>query len=521
VSRARIAFGALLALITGMGAAPAAAVEPPALPHPQLEALDPAVREQLGELRRQVDSLLAEAPDSPEALAALALLAETYLAYDFVQAAEAALEMTLDQGFQPFRSAYLLGYARERLGSFAEAAVALRRAIGERPRDAPALVRLGKVLLAGIAPEEAPPLFEQALAADPDCVAARYGLGEAARIEGDDAAAAAHYRAALERRPELTQARYALALALRRQGRVEGAAAEMARVDLERVRLSGDSWEGCADPLLADVAGLATGASAYVLRGAIAYFQGDLDREISEYSRAVEANPEDHIARKSLAAAHFRKGDSAEALRHYRETVRLEPADATYRYDLGQIYHYRGGLDEAEAQYREAVRLNPNFEEPRLRLAEMALARRAPEAAVEEARGALAVNPASVVARTLLAQALLLAGRQQEAAEELGRLLDEAPPQDPRQRLELASLTLLMGDAERAESHLRAVAEQRNATAEIRALARFRLGLIQLGRGLHEAAIATIREALELDPDLPEGREALAAAQEALAAETD
>ena len=125
------------------------------------------------------------------------------------------------------------------------------------------------------------------------------------------------------------------------------------------------------------------------------------------------------------------------------------------------------------------------------------------------------------MARTLLAQALLLAGRQQEAAEELGRLLDEAPPQDPRQRLELASLTLLMGDAERAESHLRAVAEQRDATTEIRALARFRLGLIQLGRGLHEAAIATIREALELDPDLPEGREALAAAQQALAAETD
>ena len=68
-----------------------------------------------------------------------------------------------------------------------------------------------------------------------------------------------------------------------------------------------------------------------------------------------------------------------------------------------------------------------------------------------------------------------------------------------------------MGDADRAEVHLRAIAQDQKAASEVRALARFRLGLIQLGRGFPAAAIAAIEEALELDPELPEGRQALAA----------
>jgi tetratricopeptide (TPR) repeat protein len=524
VSGGRAVLAIILVLVAGAAgtlvAGTVVAGDLPPVAHPDLEALDPAVREQLGQLRAQVDALFADAPASQEAVAALALLAEAYLAYDFLEAAEAGLQASLDRGFRPFRSAYLLGYVQESQGRLSEAAATLRRALAVRPRDAASLVRLGKVLLGGIAPQEAPPLFERALAADPECAAASYGLGEAARMRGDHEAAVSHFQAALERRPGLTQARYALALALRRVGDVEAAAAEMEQVDLERVLVSGGNWEGCADPVLNEVSSLATSASAYVMRGAIAFFQGDVEREIAEYGKAVAANPEDAIARKSLAAALFRQGAVEAALEQFLEAVRLEPTDATYRYDLGQIQRARGALDEAEAQYREAVRLNPRFAEPLLRLAELALERRAAEPALEHSRRLLEIDPANALARTLLAKALLLANRPDEAVAELGRLLDDHPPEDPRQHLELASMTLLMGDAERAETHLRAIADQPDAAPEIRALARFRLGLLQLGLGDPEAAIATIEQALELDPDLPEGREALAAARQALADST-
>jgi tetratricopeptide (TPR) repeat protein len=199
--------GALI--LTSTLALGATTVNVRALPRPHLESLEPAVREQLGELRDEVDRLLGAADATDQATAsALALLAETYLAYDFVEPATAALEAVRELSRRTFRVPYLLGYAYERRGMLDESVEALEDAIEVQPEDAPALVRLGKVLLSQFSLDKAPPFFYRALAADPTCVAARYGLGEASRLRGQYEAAILHYRKALEEQPSLTQAQY-------------------------------------------------------------------------------------------------------------------------------------------------------------------------------------------------------------------------------------------------------------------------------------------------------------------------
>jgi Flp pilus assembly protein TadD len=247
------------------------------------------------------------------------------------------------------------------------------------------------------------------------------------------------------------------------------------------------------------------------MRAALAYIQGDTALEIEHYRTALAADSEDHLAHKSLAAALFRNGETDLAIRHFREATRIRPDEPTYHYDLAQVLSSRGAVRKAQDLYLKAVELDPGFKEAHLRLAELAVRETRWNDAETSCRLILSLDPLDQKARACLANALLRLERVEEAVLELGQLLDDHPPEDPVDRLDSASKLLLAGDVDRAERHLRAITEM-DAPAAVRALAMLRIGLVQLGRGQPELAAETIRAALTIDPDLPEGNEALAAA---------
>ncbi len=461
-----VIIGVTLALPTVLAVADNAEI-----PSLDLSRVDPAVRAQLAEHRSRLDALLAgEDAAEQEALAeALFGMGQLYLAYDYVEAGVACLEAAHQRRPEDADVLYLLGYGYDRQGRRPESAGAFEKSLALAPDRPIARLRLGNLKLALGEPEAAGEQFERAHAADATCVGALYGLGEIARRSRDDQAAADYFTRALERAPDATQVRYSLGLTLRRLGRLEEAEAHLEQADWRRLNFGG--WLGCADPLVARLAEITTGAPAHLLRAAQAGFKGLPEVEVAEYKKAVAANPGDAVARANLGTVLYDRGDLEGAAEQYRQAVRLDPDSAGYRHDLGQILLELGSPGEATALLQAAVELNPRLKDAHLKLAEIHLRAGRFNEAAEHCRGVIAVDPLHRKARVQLAMSLFRLGRRGEAISELGRLMDDHPPEDPAERLQLATMLAQLGDPARAMRHFTAVAES-DAPAAVRAQAR-------------------------------------------------
>jgi tetratricopeptide (TPR) repeat protein len=84
----------------------------------------------------------------------------------------------------------------------------------------------------------------------------------------------------------------------------------------------------------------------WFLLGTYAERAGDLERALSEYGRAMKADPADYRPVLSRGNVHFTEGDYGEAIRDYTEAAKLNPkaADAFYNLSLakGEAYDFDG-----------------------------------------------------------------------------------------------------------------------------------------------------------------------------------
>ncbi len=494
----------------------------PEIPRLDLSRVDPAVRAQLIQKRQQLDALIAreaaaegQEQPPPGLVEALAHMGRLYLAYDYLQAGVACLRAAhLRQPGNP-DFLYLLGYAYDRQGRRPEAIDAFESSLATLPackgdtcvaRGPVTHLRQGNLLLALHQPEAAAAQFEHAYRADATCVGALYGKGEVARRSRNNEAAAEYFQQALDKAPDATPVRYSLGLTLRRLGRLEEAEGHLRQADWKRLNFG--RWLGCADPLVAQLTELTTGAPAHLLRAAQAAFKGFPEIEVAEYRKAVAANPDDAVARANMGTVLYDRGDLAGAAEHYRQAVRLAGDSASYRHDLGQILLELGSVQEAVALLQSAVELNPRFKDAHLKLAGIHLRAGRFKEAVGHCRGVIAVDPLHRQARVQLAMALLRLGNRDEAILELGRLMDDHPPEDPGERLQLATLLAQLGDPGRAMQHFTAVSKL-DAEPMIKAMALTRIGQVEMQRGRIPSAIESFRAALKLAPELKEAQAAL------------
>jgi spermidine synthase len=118
-----------------------------------------------------------------------------------LRGAEGAYRNALDRNTRNVSARINLGSTLARLKDYAGAETELRRALEQRPEDLRALLLLGNVLILRD-PRAAEQEYRKAIAAHPDAAQPWFLLGESLRKQGDDAAAAAAYDAALERDPK-------------------------------------------------------------------------------------------------------------------------------------------------------------------------------------------------------------------------------------------------------------------------------------------------------------------------------
>jgi protein O-mannosyl-transferase len=217
------------------------------------------------------------------------------------------------------------------------------------------------------------------------------------------------------------------------------------------------------------VVALATVATASCL--VLTWFQvGYWQDDISLYQHAIDAVPDNYLARFNLASDLEARGRTDEAVAQLRAAVRVRPLYVPARAELGQLLALQGHPDEALQELETAVRQRPDDAVTRFRLGSVLGSVGRPKDAAAEFSEVVRRQPDNADAHFNLGIALAQLGFLQDAAREFS-----------------ATVRLRPGDAP----------------------ARFNLGIALARLDKLDDAIVQFSEAVRLEPDFAEARQAL------------
>ena len=412
---------ALLALLAIAAGAQAQLRE---IPTPAIDALEPAVQEQVRAARASLDRRLASGETSgPELEAELGQVGLLYYLYDLASAAQPCLENARDLGPEDPRWPYFLGVLAQSQGDFERAAGDFERVLELVPDDVAAQLRLADVLLELGNLETAAELYARH-EDGPAAAAALFGAGRIAEYRQDPARAAELFERALALQPQANGIHHRLGMAYRRLGDLERAREHLALNRGVQVRFP--------DPLVEGLAQLLQASQIFFKAGIEALKENDAAAAVPYLLRARELNDEDALVHYNLALAYLHLGDEAAAEESLRRSVVVDPGFRNGFFNLATLQARQGRLAEAEAAYRRAYEIDPQDGE----------------------------------AHREWAVALALLGRTGEAREELEKMV-AAHPTDVEGRLHLATLQQAAGDFEGALANLERASADGSAEADL------------------------------------------------------
>ncbi|MGH9461939.1 MAG: tetratricopeptide repeat protein, partial [Vicinamibacteria bacterium] len=284
----------------------------PAAPDPDASAMEPHVAAKVQEFR---EAVIAQ-PESPEAWGRLGMV---FHAHEFEKEATTCYEQAIALDPAPFRWHHLLAYALrgrddQRALSHAERASRLR------PRYSPTYVVQAEILEADNQPERALEKYAEALAVDPGCTPAEFGLGRLYLAKGDLERSLSHLLRAAELKADAAAIHAVLTLVHRRRGEDEAALKE---------------------------ARLASELTGQIILNDPIYFQ--MRREsVSSLS----------LLRRAIVAEESGAYQEAEAL--YRRLIEIRPDDARLHVNLGNTLAQQGKLQAATEEFDEVLAVDPD-----------------------------------------------------------------------------------------------------------------------------------------------------------------
>jgi tetratricopeptide (TPR) repeat protein len=271
-------------------------------------------------------------------------------------------------------------------------------------------------------------------------------------------------------------------------------------------------------------------AEAYANLGKLYLREGRLGEAIALLREAVTIRADFAFGYNGLAEAYSRIGLQGDALIAVRKAIELDPKAADHLATLGTVELEMELIDRAEASFRRALELDAGYPEARLGLAEVARRRADYEAAVREIDAALADPRTDALARARLATQRDSVAREGAESSELSALVEAgtAPP-EAIQRLaaiyggrhewsraaELQARVPAEGiERERLAYYLLKAGKRREALELYTALAQgseradfeVNAGVAQAGLGNDRAAIEAYARALAIEPENPRAR---------------
>jgi tetratricopeptide (TPR) repeat protein len=238
-----------------------------------------------------------------------------------------------------------------------------------------------------------------------------------------------------------------------------------------------------------------TTAEVYLVAGETAVRDGDTDRALAAFARAIEVNPRLTSAHMGMADIYRMRGDYNRAEESYSNAAKVQPRNFDAQYYHGLMLHLLERVSEAVQAYLRALAVRPDDFKANLNLATAYYQLDENNLALPYAKRAVELQPRDGPARFNLGAVYAAMGDHRLAVQEY------------QQATELMELTpaLLMNLAE-SLGKLDRFEEMANALdqvnkAEPSAASWERLGFARFKQGKYPEAHAAFESALAIDKD--------------------
>lgn len=469
----------------------------------------------------QVDAMRKIAPQDFRTLYGDALV--SYSRGNWAHARD-AIQQVLAARPDNLQSLYLSALIDVQLGSYATAEEALRKVMAQTPEQQGPSVALGTIYLRTGRVSQASEVFESALVGAPDNPTLLRMAGEAQLAQGNAAKAAEYYERAnaLDKGDISSQVRLA---------QVRGAAGDTGKAfkDLEALSAA-DSTQyrsdlaliaahllrGEFDQALAAIATLEkkqpSNPLTYNVKGVAYAGMHDLKNARASFDKALEVQPGNPVAARSLALLDVQEQKPDDARKRYEQLLAKDPKNEQLLLGFAELLAITGQApDEVKAVIERAIAAAPQSSRPRLVLVKY-------EVGVGDLKSALVAAQSAETAFPNDAQVLETLGTVQRAAGDASqavqtfRRLVQLRPRNATALLHLADAQMAGKDYDGAIATVHdAISSNPNQTQPWVALAR-----VYFASGRPEAAIA---EARQLQKDHPDRAFGFALEGEVLAAE--
>jgi len=104
-------------------------------------------------------------------------------------------------------------------------------------------------------------------------------------------------------------------------------------------------------------------ARAYLNRGCAFYNQGNFDKSVSDYNKAIQLKTDVNVVYYVQGCILDKQGNFTKAIADYNQAIKLDPKNVDAYYNRGNVYYKQGNFAQAILDYNEAIVLNPNNED--------------------------------------------------------------------------------------------------------------------------------------------------------------
>lgn len=394
------------------------------VPIPNLDRVEPEVRERLRTAHRELTSLR----DNPEVTKlglgeAYGELGRIYHAHKQYDSAEACYRNAEKLLTKDTRWSYLLGYLYQQQARFAEAAADFQRtlALFDYPQ---ARFRLSQVLLGLNRVDEAESLLKQVLKVAEFRGAAAFELGRAALAKQQYTEAVKWLTMASKEQPKASRVHYPLAMAYRGAGNVDAAKYHL--------KQRGETDPTIPDPMVEELAELRTGIRTRQYLAMRAIWDRQFDVAAEEFRVILASAPDNISARVSLGRCLYLLGDRDGAEQEFSLALKQDPEHDKANYFMGRLLLEGGHGESAMGHFRTSIKRNPEHAGAQFFLGDGLLEKGDFQQAAYHFAQAAKLLPEDLVTRQREAAALIRAGAESHAwaRERISEALS-IHPQDP------------------------------------------------------------------------------------------
>lgn len=194
---------------------------------------------------------------------------------------------------------------------------------------------------------------------------------------------------------------------------------------------------------------------------------GDADAAVTYSRKALELNPSELEARRTLGRAFTQKRDYANAVAELEKYLHERPSDAAVLYNLGQAYRAQGNFTAAEDRFNSVIEANPNQTAALTALVDMYVSQKQPDKAIQKINHESKRGLDAALSHNLLGHIYIGRNDHVKAEQELQQAAS-LDPKNPAYRQALAEFYITIGNAGKAEEILQKMVEENSKNMDVR-----------------------------------------------------